>query len=458
MNWIERTLKRLRGILEQEAERAIPMSRVQEQIWELLNGQDADPDVWSWPIDVFVDDDGSLFVIVAQGGKLYRVGLNIAGENVSLGNWIQVTQVFEPVRQTARFLVRRQADGSYRWLMVAATAVLNRVGEIDSTALFDSFIARAERSGKYPRLDFYHMGGADRELWEFGTADYLARDGVCYIASGTFDMEHPLAQATIRATEREPGKWGASIEFRAHGEPQLIAAEPEVRIPVYLDGENTRISVVLEKDAAGWFTRLGIQEVERMNKEIMEKLRELFGEDAAALEQFEGQVDGVNRTVTEEGLIHRSQAEAEAEGEGEETDDGDEAEEGETGDIVLDEDAVRAISQAVVRTDLFTTMHEAVNTLSEANTILTRAYEAQSEETAALREQIGALKTRLKALERDEADKQQAWLEDLPAKRTTKVSYRPRLRDAEFDEDEGDDEPDDLTDAAERTLEALPAW
>ena len=111
MNWIERTLKAIRGVLEVEAERAIPVWRIEGQIWNLLNGSDANPDEWAWPLDIYVDDDNSLFVIVAQAGKLYRVGLVVIGEEVYLGEWLQVTQVFELVEQAARFVVHRQADG-----------------------------------------------------------------------------------------------------------------------------------------------------------------------------------------------------------------------------------------------------------------------------------------------------------------------------------------------------------
>jgi hypothetical protein len=485
MNWIERTLQAIRGVLEVEAERAIPMWRIEGQIWDLLNGSDADPDQWAWPLDIYVDDDNSLFVIVAQAGKLYRVGLVVIGEEVYLGEWLQVTQVFEPVEQTARFVVRRQTNGEHRWLMVAATSVLNRVGEIDSAALFDSFVRRAERSGRYPRLDFYHLGGTDPDLWEFGTADYLARDGVCYIASGTFDVDHPLAMATVRAAEQEPGKWGASIEFRALSEPELIVADPAVRIPVYKDGENTRISIVLERDAAGWFTRLGVKEVGRMRSEIREKLRELFAdpngvvseEDEAILAEFEHGSDGINRTVSDEQLIHRSTNGAEAEGE----EDGDAEGAGEssvpapvTGDtqeeelikdatpeIVLDEEAVHAITTEILRTNVFHSMHEAINAMSRQLTAVTATLEARDAEVAALKTRATSLANRLKALEREDVEKQQEWLEDLPARSVTKVTFRPRhqrQRSVEDEEENVEDVPESLAEAAERTLAMLPDW
>ena len=480
MNWIERTLQAIRGVLEVEAERAIPMWRIEGQIWDLLNGSDADPDQWAWPLDIYVDDDNSLFVIVAQAGKLYRVGLVVIGEEVYLGEWLQVTQVFEPVEQAARFVVRRQTNGEHRWLMVAATSVLNRVGEIDSAALFDSFVRRAEASGKYPRLDFYHMGGADPELWEFGTADYLARDGVCYIASGTFDRDHPLATATVRAAEQEPHKWGASIEFRAYSEPELIVADPEVRIPVYKDGENTRISIVLEKDAAGWFTRLGVKEVGRMRSEIREKLRELFADpngvvsedDEAILAEFEHGSDGINRTVSDEQLIHRSTNGAEAEGEEDAdessvpedvTDDTreEEAIKDAPPEIVLDEEAVRAITTEILRTDVFHSMHEAINTMSKQLTAVTATLEARDAEMAAMKTRATSLANRLKALEREDAEKQQEWLEDLPARSVTKVTFRPRhqhQRSVEDEEENVEDVPESLAEAAERTLAMLPDW
>ncbi|MDI9549639.1 MAG: hypothetical protein QM346_18760 [Chloroflexota bacterium] len=419
-------------------ERAMSLLRLHEYLWDALNGPETPPDEWAWPVNVYLEGDG-LFVVTAQGGRLYRRDIRLEGEDVILGEPVQVTEAFPAVgEQRGAFTVRRQADGRHRWLMVAATAVLNRVGEIDSTELFDSFIRHAEETGEYPRLDFYHLGDEDPDTWEFGQADYLARDGVCYVATGLFDEDHPLARATIAASQREPGRWGASIEFRARGGPEQIAADPDVRIPVYRAGVNTHISVVLEMEAAGWYTTLGVsQEVTRMRDDIMEKLRELFGDDEDGLEAFAAGVDDVNRTVAEEGLIHRTQ------GDEAETDEPDEAE-AEAATLPLHEEDFDALVEIIAESEMVRTLIEQVTTLTTTVTELTgqtaelaeRLTEAAERERTATGE-LDKLGRRLTALERSDEEKQREWLADLPPRRGGGATYRPRGQ--EQDEDEGDE-------------------
>lgn len=429
----------------EDAQRSIPLSRIGEQLWSLLIDRENETGDWAWPVDIYFED-GSLFAIVAQAGRLFQVPLTLTGQDVTMGDWVQVEEQFAPVGQS-RMMVTRQADGRYRWTMIAASAVLNRVGEIDSRALFDSFIAYATRTGNYPRLDFYHLGGAGEE-WEFGTADYLARDGYLYIASGLFDEDNPLSQATRQAVERSPGTWGASIEFRALGEPELISADPQVFIPVYTEGINTRISVVMEADAAGLFTTLATpKEIARMDARILEKLRELYGDDEDGLNAFVATVDTTNRTIEDKNLIARSnnadQPPVEDTDGDQDTDqdaetpatrqaDPDEAEQ--PVDVVLDDDTMAIVARAVVESDAFAQQLAAIGQVAG----LVEAVEA-------IRTGIEDMGNRLSALEADEDDKRREWANDLPARRQVKVSYRPR---DVHRTDDGDKEPQTMEDQA----------
>lgn len=421
-------------------DRALSGQRLHDQLWEALWNMDMENDSFSWLIDVYFDN-GAMFAIVAREGQLYRVGLQVENDTLVLdGEWMRVTEAFPPVQQSLS--VRRQADGRHRWLMIAGTAVLNRVGEIDSTALFDSFVARAQESGAYPRLDFYHLGRSNPAAWEFGTADYLARDGVCYIASGLFDEDHPLAQAAIRALGGGDDKYGASIEFYAVGEPELVLAGntlgAEVRIPVYYEGENTRISIVLEDDAAGLFTRAGsAQEVSRMREEIKESLRQFFGDEEEMgrfLTEFEVDVDRVNQRVRDDGLITRDQA-ATA-GTGDDDGAGAEGEAGEgvveiTGELLeteereieLDEEAMGAIVGEVLASEAISQISEQLGAVSAQLAELNVGLSAQLAEATRT---IGELTQRVKELEREDGEKQREWLEDLPARDKVTVTYRPR--------------------------------
>lgn len=440
--------------------RSMGMARLRENLWRALDDA-ADDDGWAYPIDIYFDQ-GNLFSIVAQDGKLYQIPLSISGEDIMLGDWLQVTEEFAPVTQS-RFFVRRQKDGKYRWTSIAATTVLNRVGEIDSSELFDSFIKRAEKSGKYPRLDFYHLGETDPSLWEFGTADYLARDGVCYIASGLFDDDHPLAKATIEQCQ-DGEDWGNSIEFYAYSEPEILVMEPEVKVPVYKDGENIRISVVLETDAAGLFTRMGVDEkVERsMDKNTLAALKKIFGDDEEAFDQFVESVDTVNQTVKNERLIHRAKAvvaevEADTEmGDEEQDDDQDQGEE-EMPDLILDEEGLKVLAQQVMESDHIkaplAAVHQSIDELKALVAGLVEKREGDAKEISRLKKNNKKLAEVVEELATEDSVKQQQWSEDLPARRSTTVTYRPRDT---HDTDEDGEDDGDLASVAERTLANLP--
>lgn len=442
-----------------QVERSTSMARLREQLWRALEDVS---DEWSYPIDVFVDDDGkSLFAIVAQSGKLYQVPLTVSQDELTLGDWVQVKEEFTPITQN-RFSVRRQKDGTYRWLCIAGTTVLNRVGEIDSSDLFDSFVERAEKTGKYPRVDFYHLGELNPKAWEFGTADYLAREGVCYIASGTFDNDHPLARATIKACEDNPDLWGNSIEFYAYSEPEIILADPEVRIPVYKDGENTRISVVLEEDAAGLFTRIGVnEEVKRaMDAKTKEVLGTLFGDDTDGLQSFidsfEENVDGVNQRVKNDKLIHRAKTTGATSGEDTSDEDGDDDEEdededGDTPELVLDEAAVAVITQQMLESDGFKSVIQSLDDIKKLVGEMAVAREKDSQEIAKLKKDNGKISQTIQQLNKEDVEKQSEWLQDLPTRKQVRVTHRPRdVHNTENDEDD-----EDSNEIAERVLSGI---
>lgn len=477
-------------------ERSIGMGRLREQLWDALDeymrnmqsGSIADMGGMSsmdyaYPIDIYLGDNGAgVFALVAQSGKLFQVPMTVSNDTLTLGKWTQVTELYKPVTQS-RFSVKRQADGTYRWLCIAGTTVLNRVGEIDSSALFDSFIKQAVEHGKYPRLDFYHLGETDPKNWEFGTADYLARDGCCYIASGTFDKGHPLAKAAIKACKNGGGEWGNSIEFYAYAEPEIILLDPKVQVPIYKEGENTRISMVLERDAAGLFTRMiDISDNEEkgrsMNPKIEEVLKKLFGDDEVALKAFVENVDTVNRTVTNDKLIHRAKkdeiTDEDSEDEDEEDTEEDESEDiedtatDEIGEevavrsIELDEEGMKHLVQQVSQSKEFSTLlsplAQSISDLSAVVSELKTGRDTDTKEITRLKKANTKLIEQVKLLSTDENEKKQTWQQDLPARQHTQASYRPR--DAHKDEDSEDEDgsEDDFEAIANKTLEGLHTY
>ena len=235
-------------------------------------------------------------------------GVAMGGEkkNAIVELWEQIKRVFAPhliertvylPMQTSSLVVTRQADGRARWLLIAASAVINKVGAIDSTMLFDNFIKHARETGEYPALDFLHQEDNVR----LGSADWLARDRALYLASGVFD-DTDLGRGALAGIEANPEYWGASISYRVTQPPLLMQGEG--MIPVYTDGVNNYISIVPRRMAANLFTTASIAEEVRMEKRDFDELVRLVG--APAAQRFADEADGANRTITDAGMVVRA--------------------------------------------------------------------------------------------------------------------------------------------------------
>lgn len=434
---------------EPPKERDMGLDRVGEQIWHLVNQGDE----WVWPLGPYIADDGSLYTVLAIDGKLYRASVTVVGETVTLGEREQVTELFAPIQRGLS--IHRQADGSMRWIMVAATAALNRVGEIDSTELFDNMITRAAEEG-YPYLTFYHLG----EKFGLGSVDYLARDKYVYINSGVLDEDNALAMAIVQDAEANPDYWGGSIHYDPQGEPEQLEVAPDIFVPVYRDGTHIETSIVSEKSAASLFTLLGAQnkEVIRMDKKIKEELEKLLGDDA---DLWVTLADEINRRV--EGMVARSEGDEPAP-----TGDAppvptDNAPPAPTGDpppvatqatiaeqtVEIGDEALAAIVREMAKSDAFQGLEESLTTLTQAVEVLGKQLESAQ---AASTEGLVEARERLAALEKDDEEKQREWLADLPARRMLRVSYRPREDNAP----DGPAQQANLGDVAAATLVNMP--
>lgn len=259
-------------------------------------------------LDVYLKDTGPFAIITKSDGKLYKIPVTIdTNSQISLGEEELVVIDFPPVT-TRGITVKRQADGRVRWFaMPACTAVLNRSGEIDSRALFDSFVEHIERDGgTYPEMDFFHLG----ERLILGTADWVARDGYSYCASGLFD-ETEIGRAAAKAIEDHPEYWGLSIAYLPTEEPEKLRSGDGIEIPVYNAGINRYISLLPEDTAASILTSISTgEEVNRMDKKIKDALKKLTGDDSELFDNIVAAVDDVNRSAT--GMINREQAPAPA--------------------------------------------------------------------------------------------------------------------------------------------------
>ena len=113
----------------------------------------------------FYLERGQLYGLFNDRGQLSRAALDLDsdGQTLTVGNMEPVIHEFTPISRSG-FTTVRQADGRIRFFMIAGTAIINRVGEIDSTKLYDDMIRRADETGFYPKLDFYHLGGIDPQF------------------------------------------------------------------------------------------------------------------------------------------------------------------------------------------------------------------------------------------------------------------------------------------------------
>lgn len=428
----------------ESSERAVDLGNLYDQIWEHA---ETSMEGWAWVHGVYVENDGSgLFAVVSEGGKLYRSTIAIMDGMLTFGDWTEVLQEFVPTGRT-RTNVFRQADGRWRWVSISASAVLNRVGEIDSRDLFDSFVAYAERTGDYPYRTFFHLG----ETWRTGQADFLAREGNLLITSGLYDDpdDNELAGFEIETQQRDGEYWGESIGYKptANADIQQIAG---IKIPVYRSGFLVEVSTLPQDTAANLFTMTMItQEVARMSQKMREALMRLFGGDEERVEAALAQIDDVNRSIEAEGLITREldavtqllQTEIADESAradiiervrqlAERTNDAaraNTAPAGEPVEVEIDETLAAAIAERVPGSESFGAV---VSGLEAQVAEVSRGLAEQVEQILA---GLTALNDRLEALEADDDQRRQRWIADLPATRATafRAAFRPRSERAQ---------------------------
>ena len=390
---------------ETAVERAMAWGQIYTQVdsavWDDGNGM--------WLHELYNENDGSMYAIASQEGKLFRASVTIASGAVTLGEWSQVEVQHVPV--TSSITLFRQADGQYRWAGIACTAILNKVFALDSTALFDRFVERfaARDLEQSPvHMDFFH------EDIFFGEVDYVARDGYSLIASGLF-YDNEIGRAVVAGLEAEPDYWGQSISFNPKAPATLVDIGNDIQFPVWEDGELERIALLPRDRAAAWFTTVNTRSID-MKKSILDALKRLVGEDNA--EELAGQSDEINERVADEGMIARSTEEAPLEPE--------------------------AVEPTPVEQDPEPTPESTPDlSATPPDVAVIREVRAQQVEILAVLETLtltverldGETRDRLAALEVSEQERRQAWVSDLPAV-TTRTVVRPRVQRHDPDADE----------------------
>jgi len=417
---------------EAETEEEQRAKSIDEAFWD-LSEQVYKMDGYAWLNGAFVDE-GKMFAIISAVGKLYRAEITIAGDKLMVGereSWFEVKLDFPPIVTQSRTTIQRQQDGRYRWFSISCSAVLNRAGEIDSRALFDSFIAHAEEKKEYPIREFFHAG----EKFRTGQCDYLARDDYLLITSGLYD-DTEIGRAEVKARQESPDYWGDSIGFLPTQEPAKIRVAEGVDILAYDEGILQEISTLPEAMAAAWFTATPtIQEVNRMlSTKQKEELVKLMGSVEVVDKWLDENSATRNREIADAGMVTRAQEPPVVEPETEAPQ-----------EFVLEEAALVELTKRV---------GDGLDArITAAVTEAIKGFPAEIEKLSGVVSVLAAaIDQRLKPLEADEDVKHQIYLQDAP-KIVLSKTVRPRNPDPK-----AENEPESMADQAEAILANIPQW
>lgn len=338
-------------------------------------------------------------------------------------------QQLTPTRTRTKIV--READGTVRWLAISATSTLNRVGEIDSRRLFDSFVNRADDDNSFPAALFYHLGSwADADNpFRVGRCDWMARDGNCFLSSGIFE-DNVLGRAIAGALESDPDYWGHSIGYLPTQPPEIERINDK-EVPVYERGQIVEISWLPEEEAASEYTKIGGIRVDANKEKALRALLTNSEEADEILDAFKKQAESVNREIDQAGLVTRDGEEEAVEKESGEDVATEERMGGyEKREYVLDDELISTLVQTLANSEYMAKMAGEMSEMRQRMEDMIRGYKEMRKKTEARLETaeraIGDLDQRIAAVERDETAKQREWAEDMPHETAIRVTYRGR--------------------------------
>lgn len=232
-------------------------------------------------------------------GETYRTSYTL-GDTITYGEPERVDVEYVP-----RFKIFRDKDNTPKFMSISSTAILNRVNEIDSTALYDDFEVNYPKQPEKAYLTIRHLGEVSDEF-RFGTVEGVFRNDKVLVTYGTIDESKELGRLAIQRLSEE-SDWGVSIGFRATKQPQIIE-ENGLKIPVYERGILLEVSILREYEAASYYTDIGLTErgKERMKtKDQISSILKDFGASEEAIDGLLSDVEIRNREIEEQNLITR---------------------------------------------------------------------------------------------------------------------------------------------------------
>lgn len=269
---------------------------------------------YAWIHDIYDSEEGR-YIILSSKGRFYRMTYTIGTNDMITFADPELVMVQHVPIEDSRMRIVRQADGSYRWVAISATAILNRVGVVDSTALYDDFVANLD---EYPApiLTYFHtptiqLSRDKRIEFNFGTVDTVLREDYVLILAGSFNDDE-ITQRVIAAMveETDDSYWGVSIGFIATEQPNVEVMQG-VEVPVYNHGYLLELSLLPEKVAANYHTSISASSTSSEERKLMVSQTFIEGLRRAGLgdiaDDLADDVDEINREiVTDDNIIKRS--------------------------------------------------------------------------------------------------------------------------------------------------------
>lgn len=180
----------------------------------------------------------------------------------------------------------KQSDGRLRWVMFSSTAYQDRDGEIVSQKALADDVARADASGDYGPLDWWHIDGL-----KLGQCDYNAMDGKVLIESGTF-----VSEAVGEAVKAASDSLGGSIAFY-HPPSEPVDG-------VYSNIRRFARAVLPKSKASNLFTSLTVKESDMdMAKEKFDALKAMVGDSLA--QELIAQSESVQKAAERAGVKYK---------------------------------------------------------------------------------------------------------------------------------------------------------
>lgn len=324
-NYLKLGAKLLKMSEHEFVDRAISAKRLMEKIWQAIDWDD-------YLVDVLYENGNFTALVYDYDANLFAMPITFNGDDIELGERIRISESFDivPVNEdaTQREAINRALRGSIHVFRVndkryfisrSCTAIMNRVGEIDSTALFETMVDRFN-SGNYdtPYFTLRHNG----QDYYMGDLLYVGREGYVLVTIGVFDDNNGLADAAYESLERDADYWGTSIGYGLEDNdapPEIVYVnyrsgenDISVPIPVYNQGTLIELSLLAERDAAAYYTnisRLEVQEtmpVSRKKRSLKDDLQKLFPGQTELIDGVVAGTSTVNDLVANRGLIARS--------------------------------------------------------------------------------------------------------------------------------------------------------